>query len=601
MIEQSRIRLFTIMGHIDHGKSTLADRILQLAHAVPDRKMRDQFLDRMDLERERGITIKAKTVTLNYTAKDGQPYVLNLLDTPGHVDFTYEVSKALAACDGALLIIDATQGVQAQTIANFYLALEHNLIIIPLINKIDADEADPERVEAQIEDQLSIPKEEALKISAKLGWGIEEVLEAIVQRIAPPKGHSERPLRALIYDSTFDMYKGAVPYVRIVDGILKPGMQIYMMGKGKEFSVEEVGIFTPDMVYKDSLGPGEVGFFAAKVKNVREIGVGDTITEISRPCETPLPGYRPLKPMVFAGLYPTSPGQFHLLHDALDKLSANDASFSFEEEHSEALGRGYRIGFLGMLHAEIIQERLDREFQLSLIVTAPSVAYKILTTHKKEEISCDNPSKFPPAGDIESVQEPFVEIKVILPERYIGKIMELLEQRRGAYKDMQFAGDGRVYIHYDMPLAEIATDFYDRLKALSQGYASLDYEFIGYKVSDLVKLEILVNKEPVDALSTIVHKDKAYYAGKAIVKKLKEEIPMQMFPIPLQAAIGSRVIARETIPASRNDITGWMSGGDVTRKLKLLEKQKVGRKRLAAVGKVEIPQEAFLAVLERDA
>ncbi len=599
MIDQSKLRLFTIMGHIDHGKSTLADRILQIAHAVPDRKMREQFLDRMDLERERGITIKAKTVVLNYQAKDGQAYVLNLLDTPGHVDFTYEVSKALAACDGALLIIDATQGVQAQTIANYYLALEHNLTIIPLINKIDASEADPDRVEAQIEDQLSIPKEEALRVSAKMGWGIIEVLEAIVQRIAPPLGDSQKPLRALIYDSTFDIYKGAVPFVRIVDGALKPGMRIYMMGKGQEFPVEEVGIFTPDMVYKEELGPGEVGFFTAKIKNVREIGVGDTITEIGRACEAPLPGYRPSKPMVFAGLYPTSPGDFHELHDALDKLSANDASFSFEEEHSEALGRGYRIGFLGMLHAEIIQERLDREFQLSLIVTAPSVAYKILNKHN-EEFICENPSKFPSAGDILHVQEPFVQVKIILPERYIGNIMELLEQRRGFYKDMQFASDGRVFIHYEMPLAEIATDFYDRLKALSQGYASLDYEFMGYKESDLVKLEILVNKEPVDALSTIVHRDKAYYAGRAIVKKLKEEIPTQMFPIPLQAAVGSRVIARETIPASKNDITGWMSGGDVTRKLKLLEKQKVGRRRLAAVGKVGIPQKAFLAVLSRD-
>jgi GTP-binding protein LepA len=600
MLDRSKIRLFTIMGHIDHGKSTLADRILQLARAVPERKMRDQFLDRMDLERERGITIKAKTVTLHYTAQDGQTYVLNLLDTPGHVDFTYEVSKALAACDGALLIIDATQGVQAQTIANYYLALEHQLTIIPLINKIDADEADPERVESQIEEQLGIPKEEALRISAKKGWGITEVLEAIVARIQPPQGKRENPLRTLIYDSTFDTYKGAVPCVRVVDGLLKPGMQIRMMGNGREFSVEEVGIFTPDMIYKVELGPGEVGFFTAKIRDIREIGVGDTITEVGRPCDAPLPGYRPLKPMVFAGLYPTSPGDFHELHEALDKLSANDASFSYEEEHSDALGRGYRIGFLGMLHAEIIQERLDREFQLSLIVTAPSVAYKIATKNS-EELICENPSKFPDAGEILSVQEPFVEVKVMLPERYIGNIMELLEQRRGSYKDMQFAGDGRVYIHYEMPLAEIATDFYDRLKALSQGYASLDYEFMGYKESDLVKLEILVNKEPVDALSTIAHRDKAYYVGRAIVKKLKDEIPTQMFPIPLQAAIGSRVIARETIPASKNDITGWMSGGDVTRKLKLLEKQKVGRRRLAAVGKVEIPQEAFLAVLARDA
>jgi GTP-binding protein LepA len=599
MIEPSKIRLFTIMGHIDHGKSTLADRILQRARAVPERKMRDQFLDRMDLERERGITIKAKTVTLNYRAKDGQAYILNLLDTPGHVDFTYEVSKALAACDGALLIIDATQGIQAQTIANFYLGLEHHLKIIPLINKIDADEADPARVVAQIEEQWAIPKEEAIKISAKLGWGIEDVLEAVVQRIPPPQGDLERPLRALIYDASFDTYQGAVPYVRMVDGVLQPGQRVQLMGKGTEFTVEEVGIFTPDMVYKEALGPGEVGFFTAKIKNVREIGIGDTVTEISRPCAAPLPGYRPLKPMVFAGLYPTSPGQFHSLHDALDKLSMNDASFSYEEEHSEALGRGYRIGFLGMLHAEIIQERLEREFSLNLIVTAPSVAYKILTT-RGEEFICANPSQFPPAGEIRSVQEPYVEAKVILPERYIGSILELLEQRRGVYKDMQFVGDGRVFIHYEMPLAEIATDFYDHLKARSQGYASFDYEFIGYKESDLVKLDILVNKEPVDALSTIVHRERAFYVGRAIVQKLKAEIPQQLFPIPLQAAIGSRVIARETIPASKNDITGWMSGGDVTRKLKLLEKQKVGRRRLAAVGKVEIPQEAFLAVLARD-
>lgn len=599
MHETRFIRNFTIIGHIDHGKSTLADRILERTQAIPDRLMRDQFLDRMDLERERGITIKAKTCTFQSRARDGQMYTLNLVDCPGHVDFVYEVSKSLAACEGALLLIDATQGVQAQTLANFYLAEEQNLTIIPVINKIDMEEADVPHAEEQLEDQLNIPKEEALKISAKLGLGIDEILEAIVQRISPPVGDGEKPVRALIYDSFYDTYKFAIPVIRVVDGVLKPGLRLKMIGKGTEFTVENVGVFTPDMKFTEELGPGEVGFFTAKIKDVREIGIGDTVTEVARPCAEPLPGYRPLKPMVFAGLYPTTPGQFSALRDALEKLSLNDASFQFEEEHSEALGRGFRVGFLGMLHAEIIQERLEREFKIPLVVTAPSVEYQILLTNG-EVVRCDNPSKFPDPSRIEQIEEPYVSLKILTPERFLGAILELLERRRGEYKEMDFFSEGRVAIHYELPLAEIATDFYDKLKARSQGYASMDYEPIGYRASDLVKLNVLVNREPVDALSVIVHRDKAYYTGRAICQKLKEKIPSQMFPIPLQAAIGKRVLARETIPARHNDITGWMSGGDVTRKLKLLEKQKTGRKRLAAIGKIEVPQEAFLAVLERE-
>jgi GTP-binding protein LepA len=463
------------------------------------------------------------------------------------------------------------------------------------------EEADVPHVEEQIEDQLNIPKEEALKISAKLGLGVDEVLEAIVQRIPPPRGDSERPVRALIYDSFYDTYKFAIPVIRVVDGVLKPGLRLKMLGlgKGAEFTIENVGGFTPDMKFTEELGPGEVGFFTAKIKDVREIGIGDTVTEVARSCAEPLPGYRPLKPMVFAGLYPTMPGQFSALRDALEKLSLNDASFQFEEEHSEALGRGFRVGFLGMLHAEIIQERLEREFKIPLVVTAPSVEYQILLTNG-EVVRCDNPSKFPDPSRIERIEEPYVGLKILTPERFLGSILELLERRRGEYKEMDFFSEGRVAIHYELPLAEIATDFYDKLKARSQGYASMDYEPIGYRASDLVKLDVLVNREPVDALSVIVHRDKAYYAGRAICQKLKEKIPSQMFPVPLQAAIGKRVLARETISARHNDITGWMSGGDVTRKLKLLEKQKSGRRRLAAIGKVEVPQEAFLAVLERE-
>jgi GTP-binding protein LepA len=599
MHEPQFIRNFTIIGHIDHGKSTLADRILELTDAIPDRLMRDQFLDKMDLERERGITIKAKTCSFSYRARDGRIYALNLVDCPGHVDFVYEVSKSLAACEGALLIIDATQGIQAQTLANFYLAQEQKLTIIPVVNKIDMEEADLARVERQIEDQLEIPKEEALKISAKLGWGIDEVLEAIVQRIPAPRGAPEQPLRALIYDSFYETYKFAIPCVRVVDGVLKPGVTIKMMGRGTEFTIEEVGIFTPEMKKSEALGPGCVGYLTAKIKDVREIGVGDTVTESARPCEKPLPGYRPLKPMVFAGLYPIHPGQFEFLRNALEKLSLNDASFSFEEEHSEALGRGFRVGFLGMLHAEIIQERLDREFKIPLVVTAPSVEYHIRLKNG-ERLRCDNPSKFPDAGQITEIAEPFVQLKILTPERFLGSILELLEQRRGEYREMDFLSDGRVAIHYDLPLAEIATDFYDRLKSRSQGYASMDYEPLGYRPEDLVKLNVFVNREPIDALSVIAHREKAYSMGRALCRRLKEKIPSQMFPIPLQAAIGKRVLARETIPARHNDITGWMSGGDVTRKLKLLEKQKEGRRRLAAIGKVEIPQEAFLAVLERE-
>jgi len=596
--DQAKIRAYTIIGHIDHGKSTLADRILELTGAIPERRMRDQFLDRLDLERERGITIKAKTITFSYQAKDGHEYQLNLVDCPGHVDFTYEVSKSLAACEGALLVIDASQGVQAQTVANLYLALEHDLVIIPILNKIDLPEALPELVEAQIEEELGLPREDILRISAKEGVGIEEVLEAIVQRIPPPGGDPKKPLRALIYDSTYDPYKGAIPSIKVVDGFVKPGMRIRMMGKDTEFEVEEVGIFTPDLTPKEELLAGEVGYLAAKIKNVRDIGLGDTITTATNPCKEALPGYRPLKPMVFCGLYPTTEGQFGALRDALEKLSLNDASFNFVEETSAALGHGFRVGFLGLLHAEIIQERLEREYGLSLIATAPNVEYKVVK-RTGETVMIENPSLFPDPSQIHHVEEPYVRAKIITPERFIGNIIELLEGRRGKYVEMKFSSDGRAFIGYELPLGEIALDLYDKLKARSSGYASFDYEFKGFQESDLVKLEILVNKEPVDALSTIVHREKAYQVGKAIVKRLKGQIPRKMFPIPLQAAIGKKVIARETIPAYRKDVTAGLSGGDVTRKRKLLEKQKLGKKRLKEFGHVDIPQEAFLAILER--
>ncbi|HEY5597081.1 MAG TPA: translation elongation factor 4 [Candidatus Bipolaricaulota bacterium] len=598
-MDQSHIRNFCIIAHIDHGKSTLADRMLELTGTIPKRQMAEQVLDQMDLERERGITIKAATVSFPYRAQDGQIYLLNLVDCPGHVDFTYEVSKSLKAAEGALLIIDAAQGIQAQTLANYYLALDHDLVMIPVLNKIDLPEADPDRVALEVEAELGLPAEGALRISAKAGIGIEAVLEEIVARIPAPQGDASAPLSALIYDVDYDSFKGVAPTVRVFDGCLKPGMTVRFMGKAKDFQVETVGVFSPKPVPVEALHPGQVGFFTAQIKDIRQVGLGDTVTQAGRPCAAPIPGYRPLKPVVFCGLYPTTESEFSEVRVALEKLSVNDSSFSFEEEHSEALGRGYRVGFMGLLHRDIIQERLEREYQLALIATTPSVAYHVYTV-KGERLVIENPSKFPASGEIERVEEPVVDITVITPDRYLGGILELLESRRGQHVDMRFLGEGRVVLRYHVPLGEIALDFYDQLKARSQGYASLDYEPLGYHASDLVKLEVLVNHQQVDALCCIVHKDQAYRMGKRLVERLKEEIPRAQFPIPLQAALGRRVIARETIPAFRKDVTAKLYGGDVTRKMKLLEKQKAGKRRMKTVGQVSIPQTAFLSLLERD-
>jgi GTP-binding protein LepA len=599
MIPQSHIRNYTVIGHIDHGKSTLADRILEKAGAVSERDMREQILDSMDLERERGITIKAATVSFPYRAKDGQLYLLNLVDCPGHVDFTYEVSKSLAAAEGAILIVDAAQGIQAQTLANFYMAMEHDLVMIPVLNKIDMPEADPDRVALEIEEELALPAEDALYISAKDGIGIEEVLEALVERIPAPAGDIDAPLSALIYDVAYDTFKGAAPLVRVFNGELKSGMKARFMGREKEFEIETVGTYAPKPTPTDALQPGQVGYFTAQIKDIRQVGLGDTVTNAKRPCAEPIPGYRPMKPVVFCGLFPTDESKFAEMRAALEKLSLNDASYEFEEENSEALGRGYRVGFMGLLHRDIVQERLEREYGLSLIATIPSVEYHVFTRLGKE-LRIDNPSHFPSGGEIDRIEEPYVTMTVITPETYLGGILELLETRRGEHQEMHFLGEGRATLKYMIPLAEIALDFYDQLKARSQGYASLDYEPAGYRESDLVKMDLLVHHNPVDALCCIVHREMAFRAGKKVVARLKEEIPRTQFPIALQAALGPRIIARETIPAFRKDVTQKLYGGDVTRKMKLLEKQKAGKKRMKSVGQVDIPQSAFLSVLERD-
>ncbi len=598
MIPQKNFRNYTIIGHIDHGKSTLADRILERAGAVSKREFRDQFLDSMDLERERGITIKAATVSFPYTAEDGETYLLNLVDCPGHVDFSYEVSKSLKSAEGALLIVDAAQGVQAQTLANFHLALEEDLHIIPVLNKIDLPEADPDRVALELEAELGLAAEDAVYISAKAARGIDKVLEALVQRVPPPQGASDAPLSALIYDVGYDPFKGAVPTVRVFEGELKAGDRVLFMGKENEFEVESVGTFAPKPVEVPSLRAGQIGFLTAQIKDIRQVGLGDTVTHAERPCAKPIPGYRPAKPMVFCGFFLTEEEHFAEFRQALEKLSVNDASFSFEEEHSEALGRGYRIGFMGLLHRDIVQERLEREYGLALIATSPSVEYRV-TLKNGQERRIDNPSCVPTPGEVEIIEEPFVDATVITPEPYLGGVLELLEKRRGEHVDMRFMNDGRVQLRYRVPLAEIALEFYDGLKARSQGYASLDYEPLGYRESDLVKLEVWVNGEPLDALCTVVHRDQAYRAGKRLVERLKDEIPQAQFPIPLQAAVGRRVLARETVPALRKDVTAKLYGGDVTRKMKLLEKQKAGKKRMKRVGSVQIPQEAFLALLDR--
>ena len=592
----SRIRNFSIVAHIDHGKSTLADRLLSLTGTMDAKKAVDQVLDSMDLERERGITIKAHTVRLLYRARDGQQYTLNLIDTPGHVDFSYEVSRALAACEGALLIVDAAQGIEAQTLANFYLASDAGLTIIPVINKIDLPAADVDATREQINDVLDLDGTEALAISAKHGTGVPEVLEAIVARIPAPKGDPEAPLKALVFDSFYDSYQGVVIYVRLTDGRVRPGTKILMMSNGRTYDVAQVGVFSPDMRQVEELSAGQVGYITAAIKRVADAKVGDTITEAARPTEQPFPGYRDAKPMVFAGLFPIEDTEYETLRDALEKLRLNDPAFNFEPETSLALGYGFRCGFLGMLHMEIVQERLEREFNLSLIVTAPSVQYKVLTT-AGEVLELDNPSKLPTPDRIEVMEEPYVKSSVYVPTEFMTAIYKLAQEKRGEHKSLEYLGK-RVHIRFDFPLSEIVVDFYDKLKSISKGYASFDYEFADFRPSDLVKLDILLNGDPVDALSTIVHRDKAYERGKSLVEKLRAVIPRQLYEVAIQAAIGSRVIARETVKAMGKNVTAKCYGGDITRKRKLLEKQKEGKKRMKQVGRVEVPQEAFLTVLK---
>lgn len=593
----SHIRNFCIIAHIDHGKSTLADRLIEETGSLTKREMQAQVLDSMDLERERGITIKAQSVRLLHTAKDGQEYTLNLIDTPGHVDFSYEVSRSLAACEGALLVVDAAQGVEAQTLANVYLALEHDLEIIPVINKIDLPSADPERVKREIEDVIGLDASDAILASAKSGIGIQDILEAIVEKIPAPQDCSDQPARALIFDSRFDSYKGAIAYVRVQEGSLKVKDTIRMMHSSKDFEVTELGVFTPHLLPVKELPCGSVGCVAASIKNVRDCRVGDTITKADNPAEEPLPGYRKAVSMVYCGLYPTDSKDYENLRDALEKLNLNDAALEYEAETSLALGFGFRCGFLGLLHMDVIQERLEREYNLSLITTAPSVNYKVYKTNG-EVIEVDNPAKLPPPTEIDYVEEPYVKATTIVPKDYVGAIMELSQDKRGEYISMEYIDESRVSIVYHLPLGEIIYDYFDKLKSATKGYASLDYELIGYQQSPMVKMDILLNGDPVDALSIIVHKDRAQLRGRALAEKLKELIPRQNFEIPIQAAVGTKIVARETVKAWRKDVLAKCYGGDISRKRKLLEKQKEGKKRMKAVGSVEIPQEAFMAILK---
>ncbi len=593
------IRNFSIIAHIDHGKSTLADRILQFTGALQDREMVEQFLDKMDIERERGITIKAQHVRLRYVARDKKTYQINLIDTPGHVDFTYEVSRSLQACEGALLVVDATQGVEAQTLANVYLAVEANLQVIPVLNKIDLPSADVERTRQEIEDVVGIDASEAISASGKSGIGIEEILESVIVKVKPPTGNPTAPLRALLFDSWYDSYRGAVMVVRIVDGTLRKGDKIYLMATQREYEVTEMGVFTPHPVGLEELSVGEVGFIAANIRSVHDTKIGDTITHAKRRTESPLPGFKDVKPMVFAGIFPTDSADYTNLRDALDKLKLNDASFQFEPDTSEALGFGFRCGFLGLLHMEIIQERLEREYNLDLIITAPSVVYQV-KVRGGDTIMVENPARLPDPGRIESIEEPFMKLTLHMPANCVGAIMQLCVDRRGTQVGMQYVGTDRVILAYEMPLNEVLFDFFDRLKSASKGYASMDYELIGYREGSLVRVDMLVNGEAVDALSVILHKEKAQRRGRELASKLKEVIQRQQYEVAIQAAIGGKIIARETIGALRKNVTAKCYGGDISRKRKLLEKQKEGKKRMKSVGSVEIPQEAFLAILKVD-
>jgi len=592
----SRIRNFSIIAHIDHGKSTLADRLLQATGTVDAREMKEQFLDNMDLERERGITIKLQAARMDYTAKDGQNYVLNLIDTPGHVDFSYEVSRSLAACEGALLVVDASQGVEAQTLANVYLALENNLEIIPVLNKIDLPGAEPDRVKQEIEEIVGLDCSNAILASAKEGRGVPEILEEIVRLVPPPANTVDQPLRALIFDSYYDPYRGVIVYFRLMDGRLKQGDKVRLMASGKEFVIDELGVLSPTQVKVDDLHAGEVGYLAASIKAVEDARVGDTITLANKPATEALPGYIEAKPMVFCGMFPIDADQFPELREALERLKLNDAALHYEPETSSAMGFGFRCGFLGLLHMEIVQERLEREYNLDLIITAPSVVYQV-TTLKGDVIYIDNPSKLPDPQQREKIEEPYVQLDIITPETYVGTLMELCQTRRGIFKDMKYLTPGRTTLIYEMPLAEVVTDFFDLMKSRSRGYASMEYQLIGYRENFLVKLDIMINGDPVDPLATIVHRDKAYAVGRALAEKLKELIPRHQFKIPIQAAIGSKVIASEHISAIRKDVLAKCYGGDISRKKKLLQKQAKGKKRMKSIGTVDVPQEAFMAVL----
>jgi GTP-binding protein LepA len=591
------IRNFSIIAHIDHGKSTLADRIIEYTGAIDKRQMKDQLLDSMEIERERGITIKAQTVRLLYKADDGKIYQLNLIDTPGHVDFTYEVSRSLAACEGALLVVDASQGVEAQTIANVYMAIEQNLELIPVINKIDLPSADVDRVKKEIEDVIGIDASNAIPASAKDGIGIKEILEGVIKYIPHPKGDPEKPLKAMVFDSWYDSYQGVVILIRVIDGELKVGDNFCFMSNDKEYQVDKVGVFTPFAQNVEKLSAGEVGYVISGIKELKDVRIGDTLTNPKNRTSEPFPGFKHVKPVVFCGIYPVDTKDFEDLRDALEKLSLNDSSFTYEPETSAALGFGFRCGFLGLLHMEIIQERLEREFDLNLITTAPMVIFKVYKTNG-EVIEVDNPVKFPTPGEISHIEEPIIKSTIIVPNEYVGNVIQLLQSRRGVQKNMHYISSTRVILEYEVPLCEIVLDFYDKLKSITKGYASFDYEHAGYREADMVKLDILINGEPVDALSIIVHRDQAYYKGRDLVEKMKEVIPRQMFEIAIQAALGSKVVARSTVKAFRKNVTAKCYGGDITRKRKLLEKQKEGKKRMKMVGKVEIPQEAFLAVLK---